>query len=241
MKYTYEYTKLEEDNWWFRSRNNLIYNIISNHFDNKNVKILDIGCGRLNLLRFMQKNGYGSLYGVDFSDELLDGTSDDIKVYKMDCRNMSFDDSFFDVVVASDVLEHIEDDVIAIKEIWRVLKKNGIFIVFVPAFKFLWSYHDVINQHKRRYTKDEVVRKLKENGFMVIKASYWNFVLFFPGFFIRLIKNIFKIKKNDYYKLSDLINKTIFKILSIENFLLKYINFPFGISVFTLSIKKEDR
>ena len=112
------------------------------------------------------------------------------------------------------------------------------FNISVPAFKFLWSYHDDINHHYRRYSKLELIKKLKKTGFKIEKISYWNFILFLP---LCLIKSLTKAKpknKNQIFKLNPQINKILENLLKIENKLLKKINMPFGISLFAVARKK---
>ena len=69
---------------------------------------------------------------------------------------------------------------IGINESYRVLSEGGIFILTVPAFKFLWGIQDMVTGHKRRYSRREIMNKLKEAGFDILKSSYFNFFLFFP-------------------------------------------------------------
>jgi len=239
MNYIYEYLKLNNYNWWFLSRNDIIEKILKKYCDRNlyNQKILDCGCGRGDLLFYLRKKGYRNLYGID--DKNIIKNESEIKFFNMDVCNMNFKDNYFDVVVASDLIEHIDDDMLAINEMRRVLNKNGVLIVFVPAFRILWSYHDVINMHKRRYTRKELVKKLKLSGFEILKDSYWNFFAFLPVLFIRTFKNIFKIRSNDFYSFPIVFNYLIVFIIYLENFLLNYVNFPFGVSVFVVARKKD--
>jgi SAM-dependent methyltransferase len=239
MNYIKEYQKMKNYNWWFLTRNDIIEKMLKKYslsLNFYNQKILDCGCGRGDLLIYLKKKGFKNLYGIDNTKDMIKNI-DDISVFNMDVCNMSFNDEEFDIVISSDLIEHIDDDKKAILEMKRILKKNGVLIVFVPAFNFLWSYHDVINMHKRRYTKKEIVFKLKSEGFEILKSSYWNFLAFFPVFIIRIIKKIFKIRTNDFYSFPLFLNKIIAYFVFVENFLLNYINFPFGVSVFVVARK----
>lgn len=240
MEYIREYLNLCEDNWWFVTRNDLVIYFIEKYKNkNKEIKIVDIGCGPGNMLLYLKRYGFKNLYGVENNMEFIKKLESykDIVIDKNDAGNTSFDSNLFDVAILSDVLEHIEDENEVIREIHRILKNDGIVILFVPAFMFMWSYHDLINGHKRRYTKREILERFK-NGFKILKISYWNFFLFLPVVFIRLFKKVFKIKESDFYKLNKINNAILKNILFFENFLLRYVNLPFGVSLFLVA-KKE--
>ena len=147
----------------------------------------------------------------------------------------------FDILIASDCLEHIENDSLALSNWNSLLKENGKLYVFVPAYKFLWSYHDDVNMHYRRYTRKELINKLAKNNFTIEKSSYWNFSLFIPTFLYRKFSNLFKSRKKDDQgdlNKASFFNGLLLFILNIENKLLSILNFPFGISVFCI-VKKN--
>ena len=242
MRYVDEYLKMKDCSWWFLTRNDIIEKMLKKYSFSENIleqKILDCGCAKGYLLNHLRKSGFKNLFGIDINRNLIADIKDFV-IYNMDVCKMSFRDEEFDVVISSDILEHIDDDIIALREMKRVLKKGGILIIFVPAFQILWSYHDVINMHKRRYTKNEIILKLRDEGFEVLKSSYWNFFAFLPVLFIRTFKRIFKVRLNDFYSFPTFLNYLIVFIISIENFLLNYINFPFGVSVFAVARKGGD-
>ena len=132
----------------------------------------------------------------------------------MDGSNTGFREKSFDLIIASDVLEHIEDDYSAVKEWNRILKPNGYVICFVPAFRFLWSKHDEDNKHYRRYTIFDLNEVFKSNNFAIIKSSYWNFVLFVPVFCLRLCLRLpfFPSKKYQLHETKEFWNKIFTKI-----------------------------
>lgn len=161
------------------------------------------------------------------------------EVFVMDGAKTNFRDAQFDLIIASDILEHIEDDGAALKEWYRILKKGGTMIIFVPAFSFLWSNHDVQNHHYRRYTRAVFLKSLKEANFDIQRQSYWNFFLFSPVFFMRMMQKFLKknATKDHLYKLNPLINRLLEVLLSCENWFLRFGNFPMGISIFAVCRK----
>jgi SAM-dependent methyltransferase len=145
-----------------------------------------------------------------------------------------------DIAIASDCLEHIKDDVKALDNWFEILNPGGLLYVFVPAFMILWNEHDVANMHFRRYTRKALKKKLKESGFEIIKASYWNFFLFIPILLVRLLSRLLPTSRNR--NTGDLEqppkgNDLLFKLINLENKLLKYLNFPFGVSTFCVARK----
>jgi len=158
----------------------------------------------------------------------------------MDAENITISNTF-DIIIASDCLEHIKNDENAIKNWHKLLKPKGTLYVFVPAFNFLWSNHDVVNMHFRRYTKKKLIRVLNNSSFKITKASYWNFILFFPILITRLLNKLpFINKKNDgELKKFKLFNTFFLNIINTENKVLRYVNFPFGVSTFCIAKKRK--
>jgi len=104
---------------------------------------------------------------------------------------------------------------------------------------FLWSAHDVVNHHRRRYTKRELTERVHAAGFTIERAGYWNLSLFLPGAVPRLIEKIIpKKKKQSYLKEhSPIVNNLMKYILLAENRICQHINLPFGMSVFVVARK----
>lgn len=222
----------EVNHWWYRVRRELIHIFIKKYINNpKNLKILDVGCGTGALMK--ELSIYGEVYGVDFSDQAIDfcksrGINN---VQKSGIEKIPHPDNYFDIVLALDVLEHIPDDMTGLSEIHRVLKPGGSVIIFVPTFKFLWGVTDVISQHYRRYTKPELLSKVQKTDFKVVYSSYFNFFLFFPIYFSRLIVKIFKIKlKTENDTGAGFVNNFLYHLFHLEVYILSKLIFPFGVS-----------
>jgi hypothetical protein len=111
--------------------------------------------------------------------------------------------------------------------------------VFVPAFQSLWSTHDEVNMHFRRYTNKELKDKLTSEKLTVLKSSYWNFSLFIPLYLFRKIDAVLSRKKKKEGQVIDgkMANVVLLKLLLLENKLLKYVNFPVGVSTFCIAKK----
>ncbi len=246
MKEDYEikYHDVESEHFWFKARRHYILQLLEN--TNRDATILDIGCSSGVLLTEFAQKGFdqSKLYGIDISEKAIANCHEKgiPNTSVMDAQEITLKEKF-DVVIASDCLEHLKEDRKALKNWIDLLEPNGTLLVFVPAFMSLWSAHDVFNMHHRRYTKPELVTKLKETGFTITKASYWNFFLFFPVYLFRLISNLRKSKSEDAS--GDLdnpsrFNESIYRLIKFENQLLKRMNFPFGVSTFCIAKKTEN-
>lgn len=230
----------EIGNWWYRVRRKIIHDIIKKQYPSQkqNLTILDIGCGTGALLK--EIGVYGECHGLDFSQKAVDfckkrgisnvGVGDVVKI--------SYPNNTFDIVLALDIIEHVEDDQKAISEIHRVLKPGGIAIVTAPAFMFLWGITDKISHHYRRYILSELQSKINKQGFSVVRASYFNTFLFFPVALVRLIVRLLHIPmRTENGTGKGALNFIFFIIFYAESILFKYINFPFGVSVVTICRK----
>ena len=225
-----------ESGFWFRAKIDLINILFEKIFKNnsKKLKILSVGAGTGEELSILNK--FGEVYVIDIEKKALDLIKNSLYKEKNVCDacNLSYKNNFFDVVVAFDVLEHIEKDNVAVKEIKRVLKKQGAFIFSVPAFQFLYSSHDKALEHKRRYSKKKLKSLLQI--FNKTNFHYWNFFMF-PYALLRLFKKNSS-PKIEEGKVSPFLDKFCFNLLIIENFLIKNnFKFPFGVTIFGISKK----
>ena len=239
-----DFYNLEEKHWWFLGRRRIVFSLLKQYLPNKNqLRILDVGCGAGATLKELQK--YGHATGVDVSEEAvkfckLRGCQD---VHKINKQGLFFEDGMFDVVTALDVIEHISDDCATLSEYYRVTKEEGILVVTVPAYNFLWGAHDELNDHKRRYTAKELKNKVEKAGFSVKKLTYFNTFLFPFVLLIRMGQRVTKIINGRYKPASDLklyhsdINDLLKTVFFFENRLLKEYNFLYGVSLLCVAKK----
>lgn len=245
LDYEIKYHQKEESNWWFLGRRNAIVRLLNEK--NRDLKILDIGCAGGALILDLQNAGFHNVYGVDISEKAVQVCKErGVKnAFAMDGHAPEFEAGSFDILIASDSLEHLKDDMMALGNWNRLLKPGGVLYVFVPAFMYLWSEHDVINQHYRRYTAIGLRKKLEASGFAVEKHSYWNFLMYFPTTVFRLFQRVkFSFVKNekpqDHLKdFNPTINRFLIKLIDKENVFFKYFGLPVGVSAYAKGIKKE--
>lgn len=243
--YEIKYHEQEAQNWWFVARRDFILRQLKEYNVLSDAKILDIGSSGGILSIELIKNGYPNVYSLDFSADAIAlckqrGLEN---AFEMDAHYPDFPENEFDVIIASDCLEHLEHDEIALKNWFKILKPQGLAFIYVPAFMWLWSKHDDINFHFRRYTEKELNSKLKAAGFSNLKSGYWNFMIFFPTSFVRLINKIGKMKTKEYKDkdqlvlLPNFLNQILIKWVKFENKIASKIKFPFGVSTFSIAKK----
>jgi len=192
QKYLYQdLYDLEDTYWWHKTKRNLVSYFLNQNLKNKKGnKLLDVKCGTGKNLGIFSK--FGDVCGVDSSPEAIAFCKERgfKNVTLGNIEKMHFKQNSFDAVTALDVLEHVNDD-LALKEINKVLRSNGILVVTVPAFGWIWSKWDEVLLHKRRYTLKILSNILKANEFKIIRISYYYSFLLLPILVIRNIKNIF--------------------------------------------------
>src|SRR5262245_55702610 len=194
MDTTYQdlYFELQDTHWWFQARTHFILCLLRQLKVPPSAAILDVGCSSGLLMRKLHRGGYANVVGLDLSEQAIRrchaiGLSN---TTAMDATHPQYADQSFDLLIASDILEHLDDETTALQNWLRILKPRGRLIVCVPAFRFLWSEHDVVNYHRRRYTRKMLRAALTRVGFAIDRASYWNFSLFPPVAIFRIIRRI---------------------------------------------------
>ena len=140
----------------------------------------------------------------------------------------------FNLILALDVLEHVQDDVLVMQKIRKMLTDDGLFFVNVPAHKFLWSEHDEALEHKRRYHRVELTKKLSDAGFEIVSNSYFVTVISPLIILYRMWGNIFgksAYPKTSYVLLPKKLNDFFVALLKIETRILLKTHIPFGVTL----------
>jgi SAM-dependent methyltransferase len=178
---------LEEDrHWWFATRTRAILAYLDRHLSRDGaLRILDVGCGAANMTHHLRR--YGQVLGVDVNPRpLVVARARGLEAYQAAADDLPFNSGDFDLVALLDTVEHVPAEDKVFEECRRVLRDpdraagraGGKLLVTAPAFMWLWSQNDVINQHQRRYTAPGLADKLAQHGFKVLRISYNNFFVF---------------------------------------------------------------
>jgi len=231
--------RLEKSYWWYVARRALTAELLANEVKGRSgMRILDVGCGTgANMQAFAH---YGKTTGIDTSMDALEFCrSRGVDTVTLSAaERLPFDDNEFDVVTAMDILEHTDDDLTALRELQRVCRKDGLVVVTVPAYGFLWSEHDEALKHRRRYAAHELRNKLAATGFEIVRTSYFITTLFFPVLAMRILQGIFKHSthpKTSLYLPPKWINEALIKLLALEQRIFRQVNLPFGVSIVALA------
>jgi SAM-dependent methyltransferase len=241
--YYRQYYALERNHWWFVVRSSLIRRCLGIHLpEQKNRRILNIGTATgatSDMLAY-----FGEVVSSEFDHETCVFLREELgmDVTEASVTELPFDDESFDLVCAFDVIEHVEDDSRAMLEMKRVCKKGGFIAITVPADMDLWSQHDVINHHFRRYELKGIQTLAKKAGLKLVYESYFNTILYPPVLLVRKIKKAFGRKEkpaSDFdMKMPEWIHAVLKQVFSFEKRWVGKKKMPFGVSILWLG-KKE--
>lgn len=244
-----EYAKMAEEeshHWWHLGKMHFVEDLIKRTYSpKKQLKILELGCGTGHFTQRLKK--YGKVLGADISVEALKvcrnrGITNTKKVDITKMTPSVFGGEKYDLVLALDVLEHIQDDLNVMERTHRILADDGLFIITVPAYKFLWSDHDEALHHKRRYRSVELTTKLTDAGFEIVHKTHYVAFLFPAIFAYRMFRNIFSrdvYPKTSYFMLPSLLNRFLFFLLKIETRLSQLFYLPVGTTFAVVARKRE--
>jgi SAM-dependent methyltransferase len=180
----------EDRHWWYRGRRTVIEDVIAGLRLPARARILDAGCGSgRNMLELAR---HGTVTGIELSQTSVclaraRGVGDVVEGSVLD---MPFATDSFDLAVTLDVIEHLEDDLGALRELRRTVAPGGSLLVTVPAYPWLWSGHDEINHHHRRYTRRSLQRVAQQAGWEQVRTTYFNSLLLPVAIILRVLDRL---------------------------------------------------
>jgi SAM-dependent methyltransferase len=175
-----EHYAVEDEHWWFRGRWAVVEALLSRTELPPRPRILDAGCGTGgNLQRYSR---VGDAWGVDPSPEAVSFCQERglNQVRQAGLESLPFEQGEFDLIAATDVIEHIEAEQEALRELWRVAAPGAALLLTVPAYMWLWSDEDDNLHHKRRYTRPRLRQAVERSGWETRIATYFNSILLGP-------------------------------------------------------------
>jgi SAM-dependent methyltransferase len=243
-----EYAKLEQvelGHWFYAGKRRIVlywlgrYGVLM-----PNKLLIDCGAGTG---RFAAEAArYCSVIAVDDHEESLRlarrrlGTH---AVKQGSCTELPFPDAIADSVTALDVIEHVENDRGALREMARVLKPEGVLVVTVPAFQALWSDWDAALHHVRRYRRAQLVERLGEAGFDLLHCSYVNVLAFPVVYVIRKWRTLRKPRSVGVSRVEDRVPPRWLNSLLMAAFVLpasqSLISFPFGVGILAVARRSQ--
>jgi SAM-dependent methyltransferase len=241
---TREYTRLaehEEWYWWHRAREMIVRRVLQRHAP-ANARILDVGCGTGATTASLRP--FGSVLGLDIGSEALGHAHErNLPVARSSAAQLPVPPGAFDVVVALDLLEHLDDDVAAAGEIRAALAPGGFLLATVPAYPFLWSSHDIALEHRRRYTRRQLRDVLERAGFEVELCSYMMSAILPAAMAVRLAERLRPRAQppaeSGYLPLPSFLNSLLTHLVGLDGYLVRWLNLPFGLSVLALARRRS--
>jgi SAM-dependent methyltransferase len=182
--------RVEDRHWWYRGRRRVLERTIARLELPSPARILDAGCGSgRNMIDLAR---HGEVTGIELSDASVAAARARKvgEVVQGSVLEMPFADDSFDLAVCLDVIEHLEDDRGALRELRRVLAPGGVLLVTVPAYQWLWSGHDEINHHHRRYNRDTLLAVADDAGWSCRFATYFNSLLLPVAIVLRVLDRL---------------------------------------------------
>jgi SAM-dependent methyltransferase len=223
--------ELEDRHWWFRGRRAVIRALLERGEAPAHPRVLDAGCGTGRNLAELRA-GAATLHGVDSAPEAVEFCRkrglDGVTESELDV--LPFQDASFDLLLATDVVEHLDDDVGALRELRRVAAPGARLLLTVPAYQWLWSAHDESHQHRRRYTRPELVARVRAAGWEPTVASYFNALLLPP---IAVARRLNKGNgRSDYDRTPPWLNAALERPMRLEAELIRRgAELPAGVSI----------
>lgn len=230
-----EMAALEERHWWFAARRKILDRMLATLPLPENPKILEAGCGTGGNLGMLAR--YGKVYAMEANAEALafSAAKGIAQVSAGRLPNpIPFDGQQFDLIALLDVLEHLDEDAASLSALRQRLKPGGWLLLTVPAHPFLWSRHDELHHHKRRYVAQDLRNLLNDSGYQISYFSYFNTWLF-PLIAAARLAGLGDNDNGDAVMPNKFANTLLTKIFASERCLLGRISLPFGVSLLALA------
>lgn len=235
VQYARDYRDLYAHHWWWRSRETLLTKVLQALAAQRPLqRILDVGCG--DGLFFPILVRFGEPYGVEPSAEALspDGP------WRTRIFNGRLDQSYqpserFDLVLALDVIEHLDDPHAFLAQVRRLVAPDGWFVATVPAFRGLWTAHDELNDHVTRFTREEFSALVVEHGFALVDARYFFVLLALAKLAMRGLETILQLPPRPPRVPPAAINAILMAVCRAEQALLAHRKPWFGSSLLVVA------
>lgn len=232
--------EVEQKHWWFVARQRIVEDLIRRRIGlAPGSSVLDVGCETGAILAVLSKQF--EAYGTDTSPLAIELCGKRGLKNAFQCTLESFPrpDLRFNLITLLDVIEHIDDDLAVLQQARGYLKSGGSVLATVPAYQWLWSPHDDVNHHKRRYTRPHLGRVLDQAGLKPVFLSYYNTLLFPAALAGRLLQKLIGSTGDTTLAIPPSpVNHSLTSIFSFERSLLQHTTFAFGLSLIAIARKK---
>jgi SAM-dependent methyltransferase len=227
---------LDTTHWWFLGRRHVLAKLLGGLALPDRAKILEAGCGVGGNIEML--TGFGNVVAFE-----PDGSSREYVASRMGLEpvegylpdRVPFEPASFDAVCAFDVVEHVDDDRGAVATLAGLVAPGGYLIVTVPAYQWMWSSHDEVHHHVRRYSRREIDDIVRAAGIEPVRSSYFNAILFPLAAVVRFTKRLARLDTSDDRLPSGPLNSVLKRLFSVEAKWLERHNLPFGLSIIIIA------
>jgi SAM-dependent methyltransferase len=235
-----EHALLESDHWWFVARRAIVESVLHRHLPPvTNRRIIDVGCGTGGMLPLLAR--FGDVSGLEGDAQAVEHCERAFAAFDVQRGDIPGDvpsDGSFDVAAAFDVIEHIDDDLGAVQSLRDAVHPAGSVVVTVPALSWLWSDHDVVNGHKRRYTRRSLADVIARAGLDLVHLSYFNTVLLPTVAAARLAQRLLPRPvepHSDFTMPASPVNRLLTRAMSSERAIVASRRLPVGVSLIAVA------
>ena len=229
--------ELDQRHWWYRARRKVLADLIRREAaPAAGARVLEIGCGTGHNLDMLGE--FGTVEAVELDEEARAIAEQRLGREVMSAplpELAGIAERQYDLIAALDVIEHIDDDRAAVAAIAAKLKRGGKFVITVPAHQWMWSAHDVVNHHKRRYSKAALRRLIHASPLRLEKLGYFNSLLFPLAAAERLVSKARGKDSADLELPSAPLNAALEAVFAAERHLVGRLPLPPGLSLFAVA------
>ncbi|HEX8126738.1 MAG TPA: class I SAM-dependent methyltransferase [Allosphingosinicella sp.] len=225
--------ELDSRHWWYRARREILADLIERRIDlPDDPRILEIGCGTGHNIVMLER--FGRVDAIEIDPAAREIASRRLGHAVMDAPLPALtgvEERAYDLVAILDVLEHVEQDREALESIARRLKPGGRILIAVPAHPWMWSAHDVVNHHKRRYTKKSLRAVAASAGLKIEMMSWFNSLLFPLAAAARFAGKLRKKEDSDDKLPPRPVNALFEAVFGLERYAIGRLPLPPGVSL----------
>jgi SAM-dependent methyltransferase len=229
--------ELDQVHWWYRARREILADLIARRIaPPKDARILEVGCGTGHNLEMLRR--FGRVEGIE-----VDPAARELATLRLGQPIMDaplpmltgVPDRAYDMVAILDVIEHIDEDVAGMRALASKMKPRAKMLITVPAFPWMWSAHDVVNHHKRRYTRGTLRALVSDAGLKLEMMSWFNSLLFPLAATARLAGRMTGKEDSDDALPPAPVNKMLEWMFGLERYALGRLPFPPGVSLVAIA------
>jgi SAM-dependent methyltransferase len=240
-KYMFE---VEDRHWWYAGNHENFMGLLRRENILKDgVQVLDAGCGTGKWLQLLKTSCRVNETGIDYNPLALElaKTRGHMNLCQGDINQKIFPDASFDLITSFDVIcnSNVDDDTV-MRNFHDSLKEGGHLLLTVPAYRFLLSKHDAVVHQNKRYRRKQIKRLMESHGFEIVRLTFCVSLLFPFALIRRIFGNLKPAREADHNEVkmpATWVNNLFLMVMKIENYLLRLMSMPFGLSVMVLAKK----